>query len=224
MVKRSHNFKDLSGRVFTRLTVTSEYTRDSSGKIKWKCVCVCGNERSVLTSNLTSGKQKSCGCLSREMSNERSVARRTSDEQKREAKKLAKKRYNSTDKGKLSKLKYYNKNKEQCDERSKEWSKNNPEVVRSAVRNRRSRLRNAEGSHSRKDIVSLGIEQGWKCTICFCDISDDYHVDHVVALSKGGSNDIANLQLTCPSCNVKKSNKELVSFIKEIKPWLFNPQ
>lgn len=222
MEKRAYNFKDLSGCVFTRLTVTNEYTKDGTNGIKWKCICTCGAICHVLTSNLTGLKQKSCGCLSREMINERAAARRTSEEEKREGRRLAKKRYNNTEKGKLSKLRYYNKNKDQCDARSREWSKNNKDVGRSAVRNRRARLKRAEGSHTKKDIINLGMEQGWKCAICFCDVSSNYHIDHVVAISKGGTNDEANLQLTCPSCNVRKSDKELVTYLRELKPGLFN--
>lgn len=35
------------------------------------------------------------------------------------------------------------------------------------------------------------------------------HYDHIVPLSLFGSNDITNLQLLCPECNLKKSNKDI---------------
>ena len=31
-----------------------------------------------------------------------------------------------------------------------------------------------------------------------------YHVDHIRALADGGANDRTNLQLLCPTCNIKK--------------------
>ena len=58
--------EDLTGCVFGRLTVLSragDYI-DSVGYhiAKWHCRCECGNEVDVLTSNLKSGRSKSCGC------------------------------------------------------------------------------------------------------------------------------------------------------------------
>jgi hypothetical protein len=54
---------------FGRLTVIGEFSDlDNSGRRRkrCKCICDCGAERTVLKENLTSGRQVSCGCLSRE--------------------------------------------------------------------------------------------------------------------------------------------------------------
>jgi 5-methylcytosine-specific restriction endonuclease McrA len=37
-------------------------------------------------------------------------------------------------------------------------------------------------------------------------LSDDYHRDHVIPVSKGGTNDIRNIVLACAPCNVRKSD------------------
>jgi hypothetical protein len=60
--------KDLSNKVFGRLTVISRsFDKESSnGCAFWICKCECGNERIVRTQNLNSGKAKSCGCLHNE--------------------------------------------------------------------------------------------------------------------------------------------------------------
>ena len=51
---------DLIGQKFHRLTVIE---RSSGGeRVKWHCVCECGNKSIVVTSKLTSGLTKSCGC------------------------------------------------------------------------------------------------------------------------------------------------------------------
>jgi hypothetical protein len=57
-----HIRKDITGKVFGRLTATGrdELTR------KWECLCSCGGKALVKRSNLLEGKQRSCGCLYRE--------------------------------------------------------------------------------------------------------------------------------------------------------------
>lgn len=56
--KNNHNFVDLEGRRFSRLTAL-EYL----GGSKWKCVCECGNRTEVDSYELQSGGTQSCGCL-----------------------------------------------------------------------------------------------------------------------------------------------------------------
>lgn len=60
---------------------------------------------------------------------------------------------------------------------------------------------------------SLRARERGKCALCGSDIllelEDDIHVDHIVPLSKGGCNDLVNLQLLCKNCNLSKSNKEI---------------
>jgi len=53
--------KDLSGMKFGKLTVM--YRNGSRcGFALWRCKCECGNECDVLSTNLTNGRSKSCGC------------------------------------------------------------------------------------------------------------------------------------------------------------------
>ena len=55
----------------------------------------------------------------------------------------------------------------------------------------------------------VGARQGWKCEACGEMLPAMYHLDHVVALWKGGSNDIeTNAQALCVPCHTTKSLDE----------------
>jgi len=56
------------GEKYDRLTVIEECDATKNGRKRkaYICLCECGEKRVVLKENLTSGRQKSCGCLSRE--------------------------------------------------------------------------------------------------------------------------------------------------------------
>jgi hypothetical protein len=63
--RRAHNFIDLAGQRFGKLTAISFHPeRDSRGQVKWLCRCDCGNEFVAVGSNLRSGATSHCGCLS----------------------------------------------------------------------------------------------------------------------------------------------------------------
>lgn len=117
------------------------------------------------------------------------------------------------------KRKYYTKNKQKILEQTQAWQKANPEkkkasvakwaaanpeAMRATVRRRRARLRGADGSHTASDILRLFDRQQGLCAACATDIQDGYHVDHMMPLSRGGSNSPENLQLLCQSCNCSK--------------------
>lgn len=77
---------DLLGRRFYRLMVLKPGPMKGRDHT-WVCRCDCGKTKAFLTSSLTSGRTRSCGCYRKEvMSNrQRSVAggrncRRTADE------------------------------------------------------------------------------------------------------------------------------------------------
>lgn len=63
---RPHNFIDLSGKRFGRLTVINVADRTTSGTIRWDCVCDCGGRTKATTSSLRNGNVTSCGCYGRE--------------------------------------------------------------------------------------------------------------------------------------------------------------
>jgi hypothetical protein len=60
--------KDLSSRIFGRLTVLVRHSSTRHG-LKWQCRCTCGLNVVVYSSALLSGRTQSCGCLHDECSN-----------------------------------------------------------------------------------------------------------------------------------------------------------
>lgn len=65
-MRKAHNFVDLTGRVFGRLTVAARAPNRYGGKAFWSCVCTCGGSAVTSGSQLVSGHTASCGCLNRE--------------------------------------------------------------------------------------------------------------------------------------------------------------
>lgn len=68
---------------------------------------------------------------------------------------------------------------------------------------RRARLGNARVQKyiQKKNICNW---ESKVCGICDKQILENYHLDHIIPLSKGGEHSEKNLQLTHPSCNQKK--------------------
>lgn len=54
--------------------------------------------------------------------------------------------------------------------------------------------------------VTIGRRDGFSCASCG-NTANDLQIDHVMPVSKGGSNDLDNLQLLCRTCNIVKGAK-----------------
>lgn len=110
---------------------------------------------------------------------------------------------------------YYAANKEKAKESCRTWRKGNHEYVLSKNRNRRALEKNATGRHTAEDIKRLLAFKKQKCACCKQSVKNGYHVDHIIALAIGGSNDPHNLQILCPTCNTRKHVKENIKFMQE---------
>lgn len=94
---------------------------------------------------------------------------------------------------------------------SDEYRKKNPELYAEASRRRRARKLGADGYHSKDDIDKILSGQGGLCAAPWCrsDISNGYEIDHIMPLSRGGSDWPSNLQCLCRGCNRSKSSKTM---------------
>lgn len=113
----------------------------------------------------------------------------------------------------------------------KRWRENNPDIVqagylakvaanpeqyRTYKRNYKVRRRLASGTHTGDDIFAILKAQKSRCAYCRVKLGSKYHVDHIVALAKGGSNDRRNLQVLCQPCNQSKSAKDPIVFAQSL--------
>lgn len=100
--------------------------------------------------------------------------------------------------------KWYEKNRMKVCERNRQWRQNNKEkwsLINRAQRHRRRALGKINYQEWLKKIKDCG-------NMClFCKAMGKLTIDHIIPVSKGGTNSIDNLQPLCLSCNIKKSDK-----------------
>ena len=101
-----------------------------------------------------------------------------------------------------------------CRKATREWKAANPEKARAAVIVRRARELGASGTFNADDVRLLMRLQKGKCPVCLSTIRDKYHIDHVLPLASGGTNDRLNIQLLCPDCNLSKNASHPIDFMQ----------
>jgi hypothetical protein len=62
-----HVLQDLTGKRFTRLTITAHLGATPNRHTQYLAVCDCGTQTTVLRHNLLKGTSRSCGCLRTEL-------------------------------------------------------------------------------------------------------------------------------------------------------------
>ncbi len=87
----------------------------------------------------------------------------------------------------------------------KKWIQAHPENVHHYRQVRRARHNNATGAYSLGEWLALKRAYLYTCPACARTEPDiKLTVDHIVPLSRGGSNFISNIQPLCSDCNTKK--------------------
>ena len=92
------------------------------------------------------------------------------------------------------------------------YVKANPEKAREWTHTRKSRK---YGRLPKGTVKSLGDAQKWQCIACRCSVKTVFHLDHIMPLALGGLHEPLNMQLLCPRCNLQKSAKHPVDFMRE---------
>lgn len=113
--------------------------------------------------------------------------------------------------------KWQAENREKARGANAKWRAANPEKLRASERKRRALKRAAPGTHTANDVAGQFMAQKGKCWWCGAKLKKSgkgkYHVDHVIALARGGSNGPENIVCSCPACNLKKSVKSPLEFV-----------
>ncbi len=111
-----------------------------------------------------------------------------------------------------------------------EWERKNPEKVKAIAKKyrannartlaikqnrRRARKVGSKEHHTLADVAEILKMQRSKCAYCKIVLSGrKWHVDHIQPLSAGGSNGRSNIQILCKPCNLSKSARDPMDFMR----------
>ena len=112
------------------------------------------------------------------------------------------------------KAEYYIANKDRVNAYSASWVAANPEAKRIHNQNDRAKRRSGSGILSKGLAGKLFKLQRGKCACCGLPLGDNYHLDHITPLSRGGSNEDSNIQLLTQRCNNQKHGKDPIDFMQ----------
>lgn len=119
--------------------------------------------------------------------------------------------------------------------KAKEWAASNPEKRRENVRKswhkcrkanlakfredarvrehkRRALKASIKSTHDPEEIWQMLEDQNHLCAYCETPLFGNYHIEHMIPLSRGGENDWTNIAISCPFCNLSKRDKTVEEF------------
>jgi 5-methylcytosine-specific restriction endonuclease McrA len=89
---------------------------------------------------------------------------------------------------------------------------------------RRAREHSAAGTYTARQFHALCESSSWRCSYCPAVLDAvTAQADHVIPLSRGGSNSIENIAVSCRSCNASKNNTPLDVWLSRRKKVDFRP-
>lgn len=158
--------------------------------------------------------------------NHDSVLKYQENYRKENAEKIKDRQKNYYRKNKEDVLRYHKEFRKKYPERHKEhvrrWNEKNPEKRKIYTMNRIARLKHSEGSFTSEEWEKLKDNCNYSCLCCGKKEPEiKLSIDHVIPISKGGGNNISNIQPLCLPCNQTKGvkttdyRKEMISCLKE---------
>jgi 5-methylcytosine-specific restriction endonuclease McrA len=125
----------------------------------------------------------------------------------------------SAEQRRAQKREYQKANPELISERSRRYRESHPERLKVFYANnpgyatvqsskRRAHKKQAGGSYTLEEWNELKARYSYACLSCGrCEPEIKLEADHVIPLTKDGSNNLDNIQPLCRSCNSRKHNK-----------------
>lgn len=97
------------------------------------------------------------------------------------------------------------KNKEYLRAYNRKWFLENKELVYFYNKRRVAQKKTSGGTHTFGDWLNLKAQYNWTCPCCKVSEPEiKLEQDHIVPVSRGGSDNIENIQPLCRKCNMKK--------------------
>ena len=75
------------------------------------------------------------------------------------------------------------------------WTRSHRRLVVGSYRKEKAGL-------SKKQVRILLEQQGHECGYCGDGLGSDFHIEHIIPLCVGGTNNLSNLCIACPPCNL----------------------
>lgn len=96
------------------------------------------------------------------------------------------------------------------------WRAANPGYHRDWDSRRRAEKYGAVARLTPRDIERLFWFQDGHCHYCAGPLGSDYHIDHMLPLSRGGQHTPENVCLACRACNFRKHTQTAEEFLAEL--------
>jgi len=109
--------------------------------------------------------------------------------------------------------KWYHNNKEKVLEKQKRWRAKNKDHVNMLNHLRREKERTAKGFKNKIENFRNRMQEIGECI--FCGTKEKLTIEHLIPLSKGGTNEIHNLFPSCKRCNSSKHTSDWLEWYRK---------
>ena len=110
---------------------------------------------------------------------------------------------------------YQREHKAKRAEHDLQYQREHPEVLAAASARRRVRMANFDGNFTSKEFRALCVTFENRCVYCGQELP--LGPDHLVPLSRGGSNSIDNIVPCCRYCNSAKHTKTYEEYVEQLR-------